>query len=62
MSSNTVTVKPLPQGTTEQRIKEIFHSYRVNRVHIDGDTAYVEFEDDSDLETLEMTFGDYKIK
>lgn len=62
MSENTITVKPLPEGTTVQKIKEILHSYSVNRVHIDGKTAYINFQDESDLETLEMTFDDYKIK
>jgi hypothetical protein len=45
MSHNTISVSPLPESTSIDKIKEIFAAFSVKNVHIDGKTAYVEFAD-----------------
>ena len=52
MQSSTISVSPLPPGTTADQVREIFHAFSVKNVHIDGQTAYVEFSDEGDLETI----------
>lgn len=52
MSQSTISIKPLPEGTTEDKIKEILQAFNVVRIHINGNVAYVEFDDPSDIESL----------
>lgn len=61
MSHNTISVSPLPESITIDKIKEIFGAFSVKNVHIDGNTAYVEFADQGDLENLDIQFDNYEV-
>lgn len=61
MQSSTISVNPLPVGTTDDKIRQIFHAFSVKNVHIDFPTAYVEFHDEGDLENLDIQFDNYEI-
>jgi len=61
MQSNTISVSPISFGTTSEKIKEIFHAFSVKNVHIDGQTAFIEFNDEGDLEIIDIHFDNYEV-
>ncbi len=45
MENSTISISPLPESTTVDQVRKIFHAYSVKNVHVLGKTAYVEFND-----------------
>ena len=56
MADRTIVVKPLPQHVTEEEIRTVFHKFNVSRVAKLEDTAYVEFQNAADLESVSFAF------
>lgn len=61
MQTATISVSPLPYSTTLEKIKNVFQAFSVKNVHIAGNTAYIELNDEGDLETLEIQFDNYEV-
>lgn len=54
MAERTIRISNLPEGTTENKIRQTLDDVRIARVFIRNDEAFVEFETIEDLEVLEF--------
>lgn len=56
MSKKTIQLNNLPSNITKQHIRDAFHNYQLQKIHIDHHQAFILLNQTDDIETLQFVY------